>query len=148
MQKALIEIRLIDLRCKRIIFSYRNESYVGGHSDERVSKSLVRLGHLICLPSCITNSGEGGMESVSDSLSLSLSLSPSPSLPSSLSLTYFTWYSSRNFFSDSNQGSTSFWFLRTIDSSMLLEKPLNREPSFSRVFLVRTLNWKNTTAEP
>ena len=146
MQRALLETSCLDLRSKRVIFSCWYESYIGGYSNEWVSKPLVGLGHLICLSSCITNPGERG-NGVSPWRTHTHTHTRSPSLPPFLPFTYFTWYSSRNFFSDSNQGSTSFWFLRTIDSSMLFEKPLNREPSLSRVFLVRTLNWKNTTAE-
>ena len=79
---------VVDLRCKRVIFSHRNESYIGGHSNEWISKPLVSLGHLICLPGCITNSGVAGMKSMNLNLSLSLSLSLSRSLSLSLSLTH------------------------------------------------------------
>ena len=53
----------------------------------------------------------------------------------------------RNFFSSSNQGSTSFWFFRTMDSSMLLDKPFHKLPMRSFVFFLRTLNYGWREAE-
>ena len=53
--------------------------------------------------------------------------------------TYLAWYSVRNFFSLSNHWSTSLCPL-SMDSSMLLENPLNKLPNFSLVFLLRTLS--------